>query len=182
MVWYLTSSVLGHVFTAIFLIWLDDFITLGTIYGGQEVNGQTLHYFNPQMSFWSCIEPISKQSYYGDASLKGLTGQLNYFVYSFSFIIFSLHVFVYMSIYLTQTIIRSVPHVFLFLYFLYFLPPCLHLFFCLFLFLTFRYTLLTLYSWYIINSLYLFFYWYYRIRKNEWREEEGGMRKGTKEK
>ena len=34
----------------------ETLMTLERVYGGQKINGQRLHYFNPHMSFWSCIK------------------------------------------------------------------------------------------------------------------------------
>ncbi|MPC19691.1 hypothetical protein E2C01_012614 [Portunus trituberculatus] len=48
----LTSSILGHNFTLRFTYDKTILLTLGKIYGGQKINGHSLHYFNhPSISF-----------------------------------------------------------------------------------------------------------------------------------
>ena len=56
----LTTSVLGHIFYFEFAY--DLTLTLGRVYEDQKINGQSLYYFNPHMSFWSCYKsPNNKQ-------------------------------------------------------------------------------------------------------------------------
>ena len=49
----LTPSVLEYIFTTSFskIRWF-----YGRVYGGQKINGQSLHYSNSHQSFWSCIK------------------------------------------------------------------------------------------------------------------------------
>ena len=49
----LAPSVFGHIFIMSLVCDQMILLTLGQVYGGQEINGQSLHYFNSHMSFWS---------------------------------------------------------------------------------------------------------------------------------
>ena len=63
-------SVLGHIFTSFGCDW-TIFLALGRVYGGQQqkINGYSLYYFGPHMSFWSCIKSIdNKQNKYENPS------------------------------------------------------------------------------------------------------------------
>ena len=57
-----TPSVLGYIF--IFCFWYIKMIllTLGKLYGGEKINGQSLHCSNPHISFWSCTKSSNNKN------------------------------------------------------------------------------------------------------------------------
>ena len=50
-------------------MWLDSYWYEEVKYGGQKINGQSLYYFDPHMSSWSCLKSMNnKQSEYEKVS------------------------------------------------------------------------------------------------------------------
>ena len=59
----LIPSVLGHIFTTSF--GCDETTTLGGVYGGQKIDGESLYYYNSHMIFRRCMKLINnKQNIY----------------------------------------------------------------------------------------------------------------------
>ena len=54
-------SVLRHIFTMSFGYDYTVLLTLARVYGGKKINDQSLYYFNPHMSLWSCIKWIDNR-------------------------------------------------------------------------------------------------------------------------